>query len=696
MSGSPAAQRHQPPRGDPRRRPGVVPAAGLPLGRHRRDRHRRRHLRAWGLPPLLQQEFAAGGPVRLDHRADADGPPRRSRRSDCPPAEMLDRLVDFHVATAVEERALLAVWLQDGRSLPRLRPSSGSGTGRRSTSGSGSRRLARLRPELGPGRGGDRGPRRPRGDRTPWPSTTAARRPELERCWRAPRSPSSAPTEPPQLAVRSAPVPGRGPAGAPKLRRRCGPSITRLLVASRGESARRVFRTAREMGISTVAVFTEADRDEPLRGRGRPGRGARPVLRPGAGRLPRRPRPGRGGPPGRGRRRPPGRRAPGRGRRVRLALRRGGAVLRRPVPRGDRHPGLEARGQGAWRPRPGCRCSQPRRSTATRRASWRRRPRCWAGRWRSRRRPARGGRGLRVVREGDDLVERRGGGPAGGDRRLRRRDRLPRALAGAAPATSRCRSSATPPAGSCTSSSGSSTVGRRYRPVIDEAPAPKLPQPLRERLVAAAVAVAEAVGYVGAGTVEFLVSGEQLWFLEMNTRLEVAHSCHRVDPRSRPGADAAGGGRGPAAAGRGPPLLPVGPRRRGPPRVPRIRRRLPAAAGPAPPVRDRPRPGRYGWRPASVVRVDGRRRRPAAGHDRGPRRQPGGGHPPAGRRRWRACGSTARATNRDQLIAALRHPEFRAGDVDTGFLDRHHATLGVPRGGGEALRSTPWPPPWPA
>ena len=44
------------------------------------------------------------------------------------------------------------------------------------------------------------------------------------------------------------------------------PSITRLLVANRGESARRIFRTARELGIATVAVFTEVDRDAPFVG----------------------------------------------------------------------------------------------------------------------------------------------------------------------------------------------------------------------------------------------------------------------------------------------------------------------------------------------------------------------------------------------------------------------------------------------
>jgi AcrR family transcriptional regulator len=42
-----------------------------------------------------------------------------TQKSDCPPVEMLDRLVTYHVAIAVEERSLLAVWIQDWRSLPR-------------------------------------------------------------------------------------------------------------------------------------------------------------------------------------------------------------------------------------------------------------------------------------------------------------------------------------------------------------------------------------------------------------------------------------------------------------------------------------------------------------------------------------------------------------------------------------------------
>ncbi len=67
------------------------------------------------------------------------------------------------------------------------------------------------------------------------------------------------------------------------------------------------------------------------------------------------------------------------------------------------------------------------------------------------------------------------------------------------------------------------SIQRRHQKIIEEAPSPAVTPEMRQRMGNAAVAAARRLGYTSAGTVEFLASGSEFWFLEVNARLQVEH-----------------------------------------------------------------------------------------------------------------------------------------------------------------------------
>ena len=220
------------------------------------------------------------------------------------------------------------------------------------------------------------------------------------------------------------------------------------------------------------------------------------------------------------------------------------------------------------------------------------------------------------------------------------------------------------------------SVQRRHQKIIEEAPSPAVDAGMRERMGAAAVAAGEAIGYVGAGTVEFLLDGRRAASTSSrSTRASRSstrspRSCHRPRPRPRCSSASPRASRVPDA----PPTssghaIEVAPLRRGP-------RRRTSCRAPA--------------RCATLSRSE-RGRRPRRHRRRG--RQRGLGihydpmlakviaHAPTRREAARRARRRARAaprshgiaTNRDFLVACSRHEEFLAGGADTGFLDRHDA-----------------------
>ncbi|MFE1404928.1 biotin carboxylase N-terminal domain-containing protein [Streptomyces sp. NPDC058770] len=221
------------------------------------------------------------------------------------------------------------------------------------------------------------------------------------------------------------------------------------------------------------------------------------------------------------------------------------------------------------------------------------------------------------------------------------------------------------------------SLQRRHQKVVEEAPAPGLDDALRTRLHEAATAAARAVGYRGAGTVEFLLAPDgRPYFLEMNTRLQVEHpvteAVFGVDLVALQVRVAEGG----PLPGAVPPE----------PHGHAVEARLYAED----PARD--------WQPQTgallALEIPDE---PGLRLDTG---YTGGdtigvhydamlakviAHAPT---RDQAVRLLARAlerarvhgpvTNRDLLVRSLRHPDFRAARLDTGFYDRHLTALTAP------------------
>ncbi len=215
------------------------------------------------------------------------------------------------------------------------------------------------------------------------------------------------------------------------------------------------------------------------------------------------------------------------------------------------------------------------------------------------------------------------------------------------------------------------SIQRRYQKIIEEAPAPAVDERLRAELGAAAVTAARAIGYVGAGTVEFVMAPDgAFWFLEVNTRLQVEHPVTELIT----GLDLV---RLQLEIAEGAPLPPevTGARIAGHAIEARLCAEDPQAGfRPAAGVLHRfdipALPGvrtDTGVADGSVVGVhyDSMLAKVIA---HGPTRD-------AARRRLARALAGARlhgvTTNRDLLVAVLREPEFTAGRIDTGYLERH-------------------------
>ncbi len=229
------------------------------------------------------------------------------------------------------------------------------------------------------------------------------------------------------------------------------------------------------------------------------------------------------------------------------------------------------------------------------------------------------------------------------------------------------------------------SIQRRHQKIIEEAPSPAISSELRSEMGAAAVNAARAVDYEGAGTVEFLFKDGRFFFLEMNTRLQVEHPVTEFVT----GLDLVRLQIEVADGGSVPDSVPE-------PQGHAIEARLYAED----PQRDfLPATGtfhRFEFASTAGLRVDsGIESGSTVGTEydpmiakviaHGPTRQEAAGHLAASLRQAVIHGST---TNLALLVRVLEHPEFLEGQTDTHFLLRHDPTeLGRPLVGarGETL-----------
>ncbi|GGW60816.1 biotin carboxylase N-terminal domain-containing protein [Streptomyces caelestis] len=217
------------------------------------------------------------------------------------------------------------------------------------------------------------------------------------------------------------------------------------------------------------------------------------------------------------------------------------------------------------------------------------------------------------------------------------------------------------------------SLQRRHQKVVEEAPAPGLSEELQEEVSALAVRAARAVDYVGAGTVEFLVADGRAHFLEMNTRLQVEHPVTEavfgldlVAEQIR--------------VAEGHPLESTPPRARGHAVEARLYAEDPSSDW-------SPQTGRlHRLSMPEGIRLDtGYTDGDDIGVHYDPMLAKAVAHAPTRTEAIRALASALEraaihgpVTNRDLLVRSLRHPEFTAARMDTGFYDRHLPDLTEP------------------